>query len=93
MEGNYFSFLQANHQVENRRIVKLTETFSPINNSATGVIRCAYCMKMYGHSGKFVSVFALTWHVTHYHKADIGIVDISSTGTRNFSLGREEFKK
>jgi len=46
----------------------------PINDSK--LILCAYCKKLKGRSKRFVSFHALTWHVTHHHKDDMGTVDI-----------------
>ncbi|MEX0862745.1 hypothetical protein [Nitrosopumilus sp.] len=49
----------------------------PINYSKNKLILCAYCIKIKGRSKRFNSIHALTWHVTHNHQDDMGIVDIS----------------
>ena len=37
--------------------------------------QCNYCIRIKGRSKAFVSEFALTYHITHEHKDDIGIVE------------------
>ena len=36
---------------------------------------CGYCLKIKNRSKRFVSSYALTWHITHVHKDDIGIIE------------------
>jgi hypothetical protein len=35
---------------------------------------CGYCLKIKNRSKRFVSAYALTWHITHVHKEDMCII-------------------
>ena len=50
---------------------------TPINYSDNGYPRCAYCIKLKGRSKRFRSIFGLTWHITHNHQNEIGVLDVS----------------
>lgn len=50
----------------------------PIKLSLDGLILCVYCYTIKGRSKKFKSNRALSYHITHEHKDDIPLVDITN---------------
>lgn len=36
---------------------------------------CGYCLKIKGRSANFQKPYSLTWHITHEHRDDIGIIE------------------
>ena len=64
----------------------------PINYSQNGHPRCVYCIKIKGRSKRFRSIFALTWHITHNHQNDIGIIDVSDVSVPKTFLIKREFE-
>lgn len=62
----------------------------PINYSKDDSPLCVYCIKIKNKSKRFRSIFALTWHITHYHQNDMGIIDISDVSVpKSFMIKRE----
>ena len=55
-------------------LLRLNITNLPIKESQK-LRLCGYCIKLKGRSRRFVSAYALTYHITHEHKDDIGIVE------------------
>ena len=63
-----------------------------IKYSKNGLILCAYCIKIKDRSKRFDSTFALTWHITHEHQEDMGIIDISGVSVPKSSMIKREFE-
>lgn len=47
---------------------------------------------MKGRSKRFQSTHALTWHITHNHQNDIGIMDISDVSVPKTFVIKREFE-
>ena len=50
----------------------LSKNFLPIKESKLRL--CPFCIALKNKSKKFKTEYALTWHITHEHKNDIGII-------------------
>ena len=72
------------------RSALLSRSIVPIKYSTNGLILCVYCIKIKNRSKRFASFHALTWHITHEHQEDIGIIDISDVSVpKSFMIKRE----
>lgn len=74
------------------RSALLSRSIVPIKYSSNGLILCAYCIKIKNRSRRFESIFALTWHITHEHQEDIGIIDISDVSIPKTLVIKREFE-
>lgn len=50
----------------------------PIKLSSSGLILCVYCYEIKGRSKQFKRNRVLSYHITHDHKNDILLVDITN---------------
>ncbi len=51
----------------------MNKTNLPIKES-TKLRLCGYCIAIKNRSKKFTTSYSLTWHISYYHKEDIGII-------------------
>ena len=70
----------------------MSKTDIAIKESIKEFLLCAYCIKIKGRSKKFKTTFALTWHTTHLHQDDIGIIDVSDVSVPKSSVIKREFR-
>ena len=64
----------------------------PINYSKDNSPLCVYCIKTKKKSKRFSSIFALTWHITHNHQNDMGIIDISDVSVPKSCVIKREIE-
>ena len=71
-------------------MILLNRNNVPINYSDNGYPRCPYCIKLKGRSKRFRTIFALTWHCTHEHQNEIGVIDVSDVSVVKSSMIKRE---